>query len=231
VLTRCSIERFCTVGGSTDCLPIIVVGAGGHAKVLASTLFLLGRHILGFVDSQLCRPPLLGITQLGQDDAVLSFGTSRVRLANGIGSIAPGSIRRKVYEKFCDKRYLFETVVHPSAFIAPETKIEHGTQVMAGAVIQPGAALGANVIVNTGAVVDHDCLIEAHAHIAPGATLCGAVRIGTEAHIGAGATILQSVTIGSRSMVGAGAVVTRDVPSGATVVGVPARPDVKGSSL
>ncbi len=43
------------------------------------------------------------------------------------------------------------------------------------------------------------------------------------ATIGSGATLLCGITIGERAMVGAGSVVTKDVPSGATVVGNPAR--------
>lgn len=43
------------------------------------------------------------------------------------------------------------------------------------------------------------------------------------ASIGSGATILCGVTIGEDAMVGAGSVVTKDVPSGAVVIGNPAR--------
>ena len=49
------------------------------------------------------------------------------------------------------------------------------------------------------------------------------VEIGAEVWIGGGAIVLGGVTIGDRAIVGAGAVVTRSVPSGATVVGNPAR--------
>ncbi len=49
------------------------------------------------------------------------------------------------------------------------------------------------------------------------------VRIGAGSWIGTNAVILPGVTIGERAIVGAGAVVTRDVPTGAVVVGAPAR--------
>ncbi len=50
------------------------------------------------------------------------------------------------------------------------------------------------------------------------------IRIGANVWIGGGAIILPGVTIGDDAVIGAGAVVTRDVPTGAMVVGNPARP-------
>lgn len=203
-------------------LPVIVVGGAGHAKVLISTLLLQHRTVLGFVDPKSSLPPLLGIARLGDDEAVYLHPPEQVRLVNGVGSIGSTVLRQAVYEKFQAKQYIFETVIHPSAIIAAEVHTEDGVQVMAGAVVQPGSRLGANVIINTRACVDHDCLIDAHAHIAPGVTLSGYVKIGKGAHIGTGASIIQGVNVGAGSIVGAGSVVVGDVPAGVTVVGVPA---------
>jgi sugar O-acyltransferase (sialic acid O-acetyltransferase NeuD family) len=203
-------------------LPVIVVGGGGHAKVLVSTLLLQRRRILGFVELKPLPPPLLGIAHLGDDSAVFLHRPDQVRLVNGVGSIDSTISRREVYEKFRGQQYIFETVIHPSAIIAAEVHIKDGVQVMAGVVVQPGSCLGANVIINTGARVDHDCWIDAHAHIAPGVTLSGDVHIGEGAHIGTGASIIQGVNVGVASIVGAGAVVIGDVPPGITVVGIPA---------
>jgi sugar O-acyltransferase (sialic acid O-acetyltransferase NeuD family) len=203
-------------------LPVIVVGGGGHAKVLASALLLRERSVLGFVDLNLTLPPLLGVPHLGNDSAVLGHPPDGVQLVNGVGSISCTRNHQNVYDSFMQKRYRFATVIHPSAVVAPEVRIEDGVQVLAGAVVQPGCWLGANVIVNTGARVDHDCIIDAHAHVAPGVTICGGVHVGAGAHIGAGATVIQGIRIGAGSVVGAGALVIRDIPQGAKVVGVPA---------
>lgn len=203
-------------------LPVIVIGGGGHAKVLVSALLLRGRRVLGFVDLSPGLPPLLGAPLLGNDSAVSEYPPDAVQLVNGIGSINSTRDRQKVYNSFIQKRYCFATVVHPSAVVAPQVQMDDGVQVFAGAVVQVGCRLGANVIVNTGARIDHDCTIDSHAHVAPGVTICGAVHVGAGAHIGAGATVVQGIRIGAGSVVGAGALVIRDVPQGATVIGVPA---------
>src|SRR5271163_4196936 len=117
-------------------LPLIVIGGGGHAKVLVSTLLIQHRRVLGFVDSRLTLPPLLGLVHLGEDDVVFLHLPEQVRLVNGVGSIDSTLSRKTVYEKFRERQYIFETVIHPSAVMAPDVCIEDGVQVMAGAVVQ-----------------------------------------------------------------------------------------------
>ncbi len=202
---------------------MIVVGGGGHAKVLVSTLLLCGRNILGFVDLKPTDLPLLGISYLGNDAAVLLHAPCDVRLVNGVGSADSTSRRQAVYDRFTHEGYCFATVIHPSAVVAPEVQIEDGAQIMAGAILQPGSCIGSNAVVNTGAIIDHDCVVGAHAHIAPGAVLSGGVHVGSGAHVGTGARVIQGVFVGAASVVGAGAVVINDVPPDVTTVGVPAK--------
>jgi UDP-perosamine 4-acetyltransferase len=204
-------------------LPVIIIGGGGHAKVVASTLLLCRRSILGFVDLNPVAVPLLGIRCLGNDSAVSFHSPSEVLLVNGVGSACCTANRRAVYDRFMRERYRFATVIHPTAVVASELEIEDGVQIMAGAILQPGSSIGANAIVNTGAIIDHDCVVGSHAHIAPGAVLSGGVRVDSGAHIGTGACVIQGVFIGADSIVGAGAVVIKDVPPGVTTVGVPAK--------
>jgi UDP-perosamine 4-acetyltransferase len=204
-------------------LPVIVIGGGGHAKVVIGTLLQCSANILGFVELNPARPSLLGVKNLGSDAQVFLHAPAEVQLVNGVGSNASTANRQDIYDRFAKKGYCFATVKHPSAIISPGVQLENGAQVMAGAILQHGSTVGQNAIVNTGAIIDHDCVIGAHAHVAPGVTLSGGVHIGAGAHVGTGASIIQGIQVGAGSVVGAGAVVINDVPAGVTTAGVPAR--------
>ncbi len=203
---------------------VIVVGAGGHGRVVADALALAGARLMGFADADPARAhDLPAGAYLGADDAVFAYDPAEVMLANGVGGAGSTQRRREVYERFAARGFRFAVVVHPAAVVARSARLEPGAQVLAGAVVQPGAVVEADAIVNTRASVDHDCRIGAHAHIAPGATLCGEVTVGPGAHIGTGASVIQGVTIGAGALVAAGAAVVGDVPEGVRVAGVPAR--------
>jgi sugar O-acyltransferase (sialic acid O-acetyltransferase NeuD family) len=206
-------------------LPVIILGAGGHAKVLIDALKLRSVEIAGIVDPDQEKhgTSILGIPVIGDDDIVLKKAPGTIMLVNGIGSVKQPKLRKQLFDSFKSKGFTFASVLHPSAVVAPDVVLGEGCQVMACAVIQPGSRIGINVIVNTKASVDHDCIISDHVHISPGVTLSGGVTIGRMAHIGAGATVVQGMNIGDNCLVGAGAVVIEDVPAETQVFGVPAK--------
>lgn len=206
-------------------LPCIVIGSGGHAKVLVAALKAMDREILFLTDDDPARADadVLGIPVKGDDALVFDLSPDDVEIVLGIGALSEDVSRRAIWQKFENAGFAPATIIHPTAFLAEDVTIEAGAQVMAGAIVQPGTEIGSCALINTGAHVDHDCHIEAFAHIAPGAILCGGVKIGESAFVGAGATIIQGVTVGANSFVAAGAVVTRDVQGDAKVGGVPAR--------
>lgn len=205
--------------------PVIVLGAGGHAKVLIDMLRLRGHEILGIADADAGKHGTThaGCRVIGGDDAVLQHDPARIRLVNGVGSTDRPQARRRLFDDFRRRGYVFQSVTHPSTVIAGDTVLEEGVQVMAGAVIQPGSRIGMNAIVNTAASVDHDCTIGAHVHLAPGVVLSGNVRVGAGTHIGTGACVIQGIAIGENCVIGAGAVVLEDIPAGMRAAGVPAR--------
>lgn len=206
-------------------LPVIVLGCGGHSKVLIEALKKRGEKILGIADSKPSKDlkGLNGISLIGNDDAVLEFLPESVLLVNGLGSVADTGLRMSIYQNYKTRGYQFATVIHPSSIIASDVEIGEGSQIMAGAIIQTGTKIGDNVIINTRASVDHDCIIGSHAHVAPGVTLSGGVEVGEGAHIGTGATVIQGVRIGRNTIIGAGSIVIKNMPEGVTAMGVPAK--------
>jgi sugar O-acyltransferase (sialic acid O-acetyltransferase NeuD family) len=205
---------------------VVVVGAGGHAKVLMEALHLAGMQVVAVTDADtalhgkdFCGAPVIG----GDDDLVGKFSNGEVLLVNGMGGVRGEPTRAAIFIRFRSRGYTFATVVHPAAIVARHVELGEGAQLMAGVIVQPGSRIGENAIINTRASVDHDCIVGSHVHIAPGATLSGGVHVGEGSHIGTGASVIHKIRIGSGCVIAAGAAVIRDVPDGTAVAGVPAR--------
>ena len=198
---------------------IYVVGAGGHGKVVISTLQETGQPIAGVLDDNpgLQGQSLMGIPVVGPSSLLARHAGTRAILA-----IGDNTIRRNISSQYPSVEWI--TLIHPRAYVHPSVKLGRGTVVIAGAIIHVDSRIGAHVILNTGATVDHDCRIGDHVHIAPGAHLAGNVSIGNGAFIGIGVSVIPGVTIGRQAIIGAGASVVRDIPANLTALGVPARP-------
>jgi sugar O-acyltransferase (sialic acid O-acetyltransferase NeuD family) len=195
--------------------PIIILGAGGYAKVLIETLRLLEREIIGITDPAILNSSeYVGVNVLGDDSKVFNYVPSQVELVNAIGAMPGNNLRRMVSESMEQKGYRFTEVIHPSAVIASDVDICSGAQIMAGVVIQPGVSIGRSCIVNTGVNLDHDCVIHDDCHLAPGVTLSGNVVIGERSHIGTGSLIIQGITIGNDCIIAAGSIIHKDIPPG-----------------
>jgi sugar O-acyltransferase (sialic acid O-acetyltransferase NeuD family) len=193
-------------------LPLIVVGGGGHGRVVLEALRSAGSEVRGVVDHDRAVATLLpkGVPWLGDDAALAAFPPTHYSLVNGVGGIGDGK-RRAIFEKLREQGYVFAPVCHASAVVSHGVEVGEGAQIMAGAVLQPCIRIGVNAIVNTRASIDHDCIIGDHCHVAPGAVLCGGVIVAEDTLIGPGAVVIQGVRIGRGATIGAGAVILRDV--------------------
>src|SRR4029453_11389877 len=192
---------------------VVVIGAGGHAKVLISTLTACGVSVAAVVDD--------ADTKWG----VVAQGIQVSRLERELGGRGVIGIGDNTQRRNMARTLSFEwqTVVHPSASVHPSAKLGRGTVVFAGAVVQPDAVIGAHVIVNTGATIDHDCVVGDYTHLAPGVHLAGSVQVEEGAFLGIGSVVCPGVKIGRWATLGAGGVAIRDLADGVVAVGVPAR--------
>ncbi|NYT39221.1 acetyltransferase [Sphingomonas sp. R-74633] len=202
-----------------------IIGAGGHAVVVADALQAGGSRVECFLETDPAKvgAHIFGIAIVQEGDFRGRVTAGEVLLVNGIGGVRSTAIRRRAQEAFERDGWRFVGVRHPSAIVSEHAEIEETAQLLAGSVVQPGAQVGRGCIVNTRSVVEHDCQVGDWSHIAPAAVLCGDVILKDGCHIGASATVLQGRSLGPETVVGAGAVVTRDFEGYGTLTGVPAR--------
>lgn len=213
-------------------LPIIIIGAGGHARVIADALVCAGNAVIGFVDKDNARKGqyMLDLPIMGGEDVLARFDRNAVLLVVGIGSTGHRSsleLRQRISERLCDDGWTLGGVRHPSALISPTARVAADAQIMAGAIVQVGADIGAGVILNTRAVVEHDSVVGEYSHVSIGTILCGNTRIGACSHIGAGAVVRQGISLGDGITVGTGAIVIANHEGGETLVGNPAKKMVR----
>ena len=195
---------------------LVIVGAGGHGKVIADNALKNGYTNICYIDDH-AKGDVMGFPIIGTSAEIERLNDGSTDFIIGIGNNA---VRKKIAETY-DVNWV--TLVHPSAQIAVNVSIDKGTVVMAGAVINVCATVGKHCIINTCAIVEHDNVIEDYAHISPNVALGGTVFIGKSTHMGIGASICNNVSICGDCMIGAGAVVVRSITEPGVYIGVPAR--------
>lgn len=210
---------------------IIMIGGGGHAKVLCDILSQQKVEIYAVSSPKLDPQFSLfnGLKHILNDDEIYNFGIDEVQLVNGIGSIPGNTVRASVFDKFREYGYEFLSVISQSAIVSEFCKVGMGVQIMPGTIINADSVIGNNTIVNSGAIIEHDCIVGDNSHIAPGAVVCGGTFIGKNTHVGAGAVVIQGLSVGASSLIAAGAVVSKTLPKNSVVYPFRCLPEKKGN--
>lgn len=205
---------------------LLILGAGGHAKVVAETALASGAaSSLAFLDDRKSTdelPTLLGWPVIGQLTHALNPAVQN-HFNAAIVAIGHGETRLHWLELLHEAGFELPLLIHPSAWVSPSAQIGPGSAVLAQAAVQSQTRIGRGAILNTACSVDHDGDLAEGVHICPGAHLAGHVHIGARSWIGIGASVIQQITIGADVTVGAGAVVVDNLPDGITAMGIPAR--------
>ncbi|NOX62600.1 MAG: acetyltransferase [Chloroflexi bacterium] len=209
---------------------VLIIGAGGHAQVVADILWRIyeddaSLRPIGYLDDNdaLWEKRFLQLPVFGSLSLLSTISHDAIVVAVG-----DNQTRRRLFARLSEQGERFVVARHPRTVIAPDVQIGRGAMICAGVVVNPGSVIGENVILNTGCTIDHHNRIRAHVHIAPGAHLGGEVEVEEGAFVGIGATVTPRRRVGGWSVVGAGSVVLHDIPPNVTAVGVPARLLKKG---
>ncbi|MBV9782976.1 MAG: acetyltransferase [Acidisphaera sp.] len=206
--------------------PVLVIGGGGHAKVVIDLLRAGGWYVHGVLDPAPGGGKVLGVEVLGGDELAPAIYRQGVR--NAFVALGNNGLRLRIGRRMQSAGFKLVTVVHPSAIVSTYATLGEGTAVMPLAVVNAAARVGDLAIVNTGAIVEHDCSVGDGAHLAPRSVMGGNVVFGNCAQLGIGAAVRPGICVGDNATIGAGAVVVAPVCTGETVAGVPARPMARG---
>ena len=197
---------------------IMIIGAGGHGKVVADIAKKNGYSQIAFLDDNASDSHFSGYPVLGNSKCAIKYSDWDFVVA-----IGNAETRQRIQEQLQNNHLCTVSVIHPQAVIAEDVEIGEGTVIMAGAVVNPGAKLGKGCIINTCSSVDHDCCLGDYVHVSVGAHIAGDVKIGKHTWIGIGASVSNRIEITQECMIGAGAVVVKDIIESGTYIGVPAK--------
>ncbi len=206
---------------------VIIIGSGGHAKVVIDILNLMEDvEILGVTSKSLlkkttfCNFPVLG------DDSILSDYRNHLNIyvAMGLGGFTDNKLREKAYKYTKSLGLSFINIIHPSSTISKTVTMGEGVVIFSGVVLNTEVAIGNNVIIATGSTIDHETIIKDHVLISAGVTIGAYSTIEGGALIALGSKIVSGIIVGADSLVAAGAVVVNNIEPGQRVFGIPARP-------
>ena len=201
---------------------LIIIGAGGQARVVIDAAEDTGFDVCGIVDIDYNgqNEKILNYPVLGDFSVLNEFNPEKTCLAIALGD---GQERADYFHKLQKLGFRLPNIVHPTAIISKHVKIGKGVFINAGAIINAKADISDNTIINTGAIVDHEVVIGRNCHVCPGVKIGGRVTIGDNTFIGIGTSIIDYIKIGSKVTIGAGSVIIRDIESNSKIVGAPGK--------
>lgn len=196
---------------------VIIIGAGGHGKVVADTVLLSGDNIVGFLDDNPnIGESFAGFPMLGRVDDFRNYSDCSFVIA-----IGNADVRERIANQLQGVKWY--TAIHPTAVISElDVSIGDGTVIMANVAVNAGAVVGKHCILNTGSIVEHDNQLDDFVHVSVGAMLAGTVHVGKKTWIGIGASVRNNLSVCAGCMIGAGAVIVKNIEEAGTYVGVPA---------
>jgi sugar O-acyltransferase (sialic acid O-acetyltransferase NeuD family) len=180
---------------------ILVYGSREFGQVVRDLATQCGYAFAGFVDDMNRGGEILGSwSEVARSHAPASHA---VAMAVGYRHLHE---RRVLYERVQSQGYATPALIHPRAYVRDLAAIGPGAFIMAGAVVDIGASVGALAVVWPGATINHHSRVGGNTFVSPNAAICGGTVVGEDCFIGAGATIVDHQNVPSGSFVKAGSV-------------------------
>jgi sugar O-acyltransferase (sialic acid O-acetyltransferase NeuD family) len=175
---------------------LLIVGAGGHGRVVVDTAELQGIwEEIVFLDDRSDVDMVLNHRIIGK---LQEYGKFVDKYENAMVCIGDNEGRLDLIQKLLKVGYKVPVIIHPKASVSKHSNIGAGSVILAGAVINTSASIGKGCIININSCVDHDAILGDGVHVCSGAVVRSVCNIGRLSYIGAGSCVKSGKSLGER---------------------------------
>lgn len=210
----CVFDKNLLISNESDKISIIIIGAGGGAKMCIDSLRDSNEYIIvGLLDdniglgSKVLEVPVVG--NLKAVDSLLELSINNFIIAFGV--LENRKKRFELFLKLKDKGCLFPNIIHPKAIVEKSVKMGSGNVILAGANVGSSVILGDLNYINNNSLISHDCCFMNNIHIAPSAVLASSIKIESHVLVGMNSTIFYGIKIGESTTILNGLIINNDI--------------------
>ncbi len=138
---------------------LLIIGAGGHGKVVAEVARDCGYEEIAFLDDN-------SNEAIGKISEMQKFSSLYKEAFVAIGN---NQVRGEIISRLENEGYEIPVLMHPTAYISRTAKIQSGSVVEPKAIVNTNAEISEGCIISVGAIVDHDTKLEKCVHVNAGA--------------------------------------------------------------
>ena len=169
--------------------PVVVLGAGGHAKVLIEILIRMEIEVLGVSIKFTDKPEKTNYRLFSDDEVMSKFSPKEINLVNGVGSLPNHKVRYDLSMTYAEKGYNFISISHPSSIISSDVKIGKSVTIGANSLVYGNTKIGLGTFIGPSVTVSHDTDIGKFCLISVGSIIGARVSIQEEVFIGSGSIL------------------------------------------
>ena len=207
---------------------VIILGAGGNALVMESTIEDINKEkkilkLIGFLDDTTKNKSKKLLGPINEKNIKKYSNNKDIFF---LWSLRSTNLKQEAYKKFLKlsiPKKKFINIIHPTATISKTAKLGSGITIHPYVNIGPNTKIGNHVNIFSQSTIGHDTKLDDFAYVANNSSIGAYVEINQGGYIGMNATIKERVKIKKWSVVGMGSVVIKNVNAFKTVVGNPAK--------
>lgn len=208
---------------------IILIGAGGNASVILSTIFDINKDknlfkILGFLDDK--KKKFNNLKYLGKVNKITINKLLKDKDNLFIWTLISTSLNKefiKRLEKLNIPINRFAKIVHPTATVSDLAKIGRGSTIHPNVNIGPNVIIGNHVHVFSQSIIGHDTHLSRYCYVANSVSIGAKIKAGKGVYFGSNSSIIEKLKIYPWTVIGLGSVLLKSVKEKSVMVGNPAK--------